>query len=279
MEWSNAQGRRPRRNRSLTRAPSANLWLVRASRTQPAVLPLPRAHGNDRSRLRLAGRIVGALSIAAGVLTLAWVVVVWRWQDPFTAIYTAIEQTKLSNAYDRKAARFEVRRDSPSSLASEKDRVAAEARAYGTSLEAGDPVGRIRIGRLGLKIVVVQGTDHESLKKGPGHYGPSALPGEGHLVYIAGHRTTYLAPFAYINDIRVGDVVTLQVPYGTFTYRVVRHYVVAADRLDVLRDRGGEILRLQACHPRFFASHRYLVDAKLVAVAPVGMAAYRVRAS
>jgi sortase A len=278
MEWSNAHGRRPRRNRSLGRGSSANLWQVKASRMQPAVLPIPRAHRNERSRLRLAGRIVGALSIAAGVLMLAWVVVVWRWQDPFTAVYTAIEQTKLSNAYDRKAAQFHVRRNETPSLASEKARIAAEARSYGTSLQAGDPVGRIRIGRLGLKIVVVQGTDHESLKKGPGHFGPSALPGQGHLIYIAGHRTTYLAPFAYINDIRLGDVITLQVPYGTFTYRVFRHYVVAADRLDVLRDHGSEILRLQACHPRFFASHRYLVDAKLVAVAPVGMAAYRARA-
>jgi sortase A len=98
----------------------------------------------------------------------------------------------------------------------------------------------------------------------------SGLPGQGRLIYIAGHRTTYLAPFADINDIRIGDYVRLEVPYGTFTYRVVRHYVVPADDLAVLRNRGREILRLQACHPRFFATHRYIVDAKLVAVAPKG---------
>jgi sortase A len=122
--------------------------------------------------------------------------------------------------------------------------------------------------------MVVEGTDHETLKKGPGHYQPSGLPGAGHLIYVAGHRTTYLAPFADINDIQVGDYVTFTVPYGTFTYRVRRHYVVPSERLAVLRDGGREVLRLQACHPRFFATHRYIVDAALVSVAPRGARAY-----
>src|SRR5439155_20156750 len=104
--------------------------------------------------------------------------------------------------------------------------VAAEAKAYRRTLATGDPVGRLTIGRIGLKMVVVQGTDHETLKKGPGHYEPSALPGEGRLIYVAGHRTTYLAPFAHINDIKVGDYITFSVPYATFTYRVRRHYIV-----------------------------------------------------
>jgi sortase A len=224
--------------------------------------------------MRLLGRILGALLIATGVLTLTWVIVVWRWEDPFTAAYTHFEQSKLAHTYDRNAARFDLQ-TRVGNLASLQRQIATEARAYRTTLHAGDPVGRIKIGRLGLKMVVVQGTSDETLKKGPGHYSGSFLPGEGRLIYIAGHRTTYLAPFAYINDIRIGDVVTLEVPYGIFTYRVTRHYVVAANRLEVLRDHGREILRLQACHPRFFASHRYLVDAKLVSVAPRGHTAFR----
>ena len=134
----------------------------------------------------------------------------------------------------------------------------------------GSAVGRLRIGRLGLDIYVVEGTDHESLKKGPGHYTGSGLPGQGRLIYVAGHRTTYLAPFAHINDIRNGDYMTLEVPYGTFEYRAVRHYIVPANDLAVLRNRGKEILRLQACHPRFFATHRYIVDAALVSFTPAG---------
>ncbi|HEY6961158.1 MAG TPA: sortase [Gaiellaceae bacterium] len=219
--------------------------------------------------MRRFARVLGTLMIAAGALTLVWVVVVWRWEDPFTALYTHFQQSRLAHAYDRRAAAFRptaTRGD----LAAMERAVASEARSYRRTLHRGDPVGRLKIGRIGLSMIVVQGTDHETLKKGPGHYIESALPGEGHLIYVAGHRTTYLAPFAYINNIRVGDYITFAVPYGTFTYRVVRHYVVADDQVAVLQDHGREILRLQACHPRFFATHRYIVDAKLVSVAPRG---------
>jgi sortase A len=219
--------------------------------------------------VRRLTRILGTLLIAAGVLTLAWVVVVWRWEDPFTAVYTHFEQARLSHAYEQRAASYRPRL-SRGGLASVEQQVAAEARDYRRSLRRGDAVGRLRIGRIGLKMVVVQGTDHETLKQGPGHYVGSGLPGEGHLIYVAGHRTTYLAPFAWINTIRVRDYIRFEVPYGTFTYRVTRHYVVAENDVDVLRDHGAEVLRLQACHPRFFASHRYIVDAKLVAVVPRG---------
>jgi sortase A len=223
--------------------------------------------------VRKTSRIFGSLLIAAGVLTLAWVVLVWRWQDPFTAVYTHFQQSRLASTYDKRAAAFQPRL-SRGNLASVQRQIASEARAYRNSLHTGSPVGRLVIGRIGLNMVVVQGTDHESLKKGPGHYEGSGLPGEGHLIYVAGHRTTYLAPFATINNIRIGDYIRFELPYGTFTYRVTRHYVVADNAVDALKDHGVEILRLQACHPRFFATHRYLVDAKLVGVSPRGGAAY-----
>jgi sortase A len=222
---------------------------------------------------RKASRIFGSLLIVAGVLTLAWVVLVWRWEDPFTAVYTHFQQARLASTYDKRVAAFRPQL-SRGNLASMERQIASEARAYRKTLRTGEPVGRLRIGRIGLNMVVVQGTDHESLKKGPGHYEHSGLPGEGHLIYIAGHRTTYLAPFAAINNIRPGDYIRFELPYGTFTYRVTRHYIVADNAVDVLKDHGAEILRLQACHPRFFATHRYLVDAKLVGVSPRGGAAY-----
>jgi sortase A len=229
--------------------------------------------------MRKPARILGTLLIAAGALTLVWVVVVWRWQDPFTAIYTHFQQARLSHDYDRRTATFRPQiQPGTKDLASLERQVATEARRYGLSLHVGDPVGRLTIGRIGLKMVVVQGTDETSLKKGPGHYVESGLPGEGHLIYIAGHRTTYLAPFASIDAIRIGDYARLEMPYGTFTYRVIRHYVVPATQVAVLRDHGRELLRLQACHPRFFATHRYIVDAKLVSVVPRGAAAYDVTA-
>jgi sortase A len=227
------------------------------------------------SGLRRAVRLVGTLILVAGVLMLAWVVVVWRWEDPFTAIETYFSQKHLRTAYIERSATFERTVEHKLRLKPTSDPAAAwrEARiaanAYSKTLTRGGPVGRLKIGRLGLDMYVVQGTDHESLKKGPGHYIGSSLPAQGGLIYIAGHRTTYLAPFADINDIRVGDYMTLQVPYGTFEYRTVSHYIVASTDLAVLRNTHHEILRLQACHPRFFATNRYIVDADLVAFTPV----------
>ena len=229
--------------------------------------------------MRLAGRILGLLLIVAGALTLTWVVVVWQWQDPFTAIYTHFQQNRLSHAYERRVQAYHPTPTRGKDLAAVQVEIATEARAYRRTLHTGDPVGRLQIGRIGLKMVVVQGTDHETLKKGPGHYEPSAVPGEGHLIYVAGHRTTYLAPFARINDIKVGDYITFSVPYATFTYRVQRHYIVPSDELSVLEDHGSEILRLQACHPRFFATHRYIVDAMLASVTPAGGETYVVKAA
>jgi sortase A len=96
------------------------------------------------------------------------------------------------------------------------------------------------------------------------------MPGEGQLVYIAGHRTTYLAPFAHIERMRAGDPVTIELPYATFIYRVFTKKIVQADDMAALRSNGREIVKLQACHPRFFASHRYIVSARLVRIEPRG---------
>ena len=131
--------------------------------------------------------------------------------------------------------------------------------------------------RLGLNAIVVNGTDHTSLTKGPGRYTNSYVPGEGELVYIAGHRTTYGAPFAQIQRLRRGDPVTLELPYGTFVYRVRGAAVVPAGDVKRLRSSGHEVIALQACHPRFFATERYIVYATPVRVLPRGGTPYAVR--
>jgi sortase A len=234
----------------------------------PAATPARR-----RGVVRTLVRWVGSLLIVGGLLLAAWAVLVWQWQDPFTALYTHIQQQRLATRYDHVAQayhpppRVHVAVADPAKAAAAVKR---EALAYGETLKAGDPLGKIQIGRLGLNMVVVQGTDHESLKKGPGHYLESKLPGEGGLIYVAGHRTTYLAPFAHIDSIENGDYITLTLPYATFSYRAFRHYVVPATDLAVLQNHDVEILRLQACHPRFFATHRYIVDARLIAFKPRG---------
>jgi sortase A len=223
--------------------------------------------------MRRAAGWVGTLMIVAGALTLGWALLVWQWQDPFTAVYTHWQQSRLASQLDRKMREFQPATEGKS-LAAIRVAVAREAARYRKSLQPGEALGRITIGSLGLKIVLVQGTDTESLKKGPGHYAASGLPGQGKLVYVAGHRTTYLAPFSHIDDLKTGDFVTVDMPYATFKYVVARHRVVAADDVSVLRSPGHEVLILQACHPRFFASHRYLVYAMPVSVTPRGGTSY-----
>ena len=226
--------------------------------------------------MRRFARITGTLLAIAGVAVLVWVVVVWRWQDPFTALYTTWRQHQLSDSYKRKAEAYQAPPPKPgASLAVTTAQLRAQARRYRLNAKRGEGIGRIRVPRLGLNMVFVEGTDDASLRKGPGRDRRTYMPGEGQLVYIAGHRTTYLAPFAHIERLEPGDPVTLEVPYGTFTYRVFKHRIVLADDLSVLRSHGHEVVELQACHPRFFASHRYIAYARLVRVSPRGAPAFR----
>ena len=188
-------------------------------------------------------------------------VLVWQWQDPFTALYTHWQQHQLAQSLDREFAAYRpvapARRASrPSGARSRSTRSAS-----GATAKPGQAIGRIEIRRIGLHMVLVDGTDHESLKKGPGRDARSAMPGQNRLVYIAGHRTTYLAPFSHIDAIRPATAITLQMPYATFMYRAFTHRVVVASDMSVLSSPLHELLELQACHPRFFATHRYIVYA------------------
>jgi sortase A len=226
-----------------------------------------------------AFRIGGLLLIVAGVLTLAWAIVVWRWQDPFTAVYTHWEQHKLAQSLDRQFDHFQPTRPAAPDPAAEQHEIAVDAAHYRRSAGVGSAIGRIVIGRIGLSMVLVNGTDHDSLTHGPGRDGRTYMPGQNRLVYIAGHRTTYLAPFSHIDSIRAGDAIRIEMPYATFNYRATRHIIVRADDLAVLRSPDHELLALQACHPRFFASHRYIVYARLVSVTPRGGTTYRLTAA
>src|SRR5690348_9416031 len=212
--------------------------------------------------MRRLARVAGLVLIAAGVLTLVWALVVWQWQDPFTALYTTWRQHQLTSQYDKRARAFNPPA-AHESVAAERRTIAREARRYRLDSKRGEAIGRIKIPRMHLNMIVVDGTDHETLKKGPGRDFRTFMPGENRLVYIAGHRTTYLAPFSHIDELRRGDKVTLEVPYATFVYTVTGHRVVPADDLSVLKSPRHELLELQACHPRFFATHRYVAYALL----------------
>jgi sortase A len=227
--------------------------------------------------MRRLARIAGTVMIVFGIGAVAWVAVVWQWQDPFTALYTKYEQHKLASRFADRFAEYKAppsirpatkEPDGSVSVAAARARLHAEATAYRRTLREGDPVGRLIVPRLGLKSIVVNGTSHDDLTKGPGRDLRTYMPGQNELIYVAGHRTTYLAPFSHIDSLRPGDRITFVVPYGTLEYEVTGHRIVPADDLSVLDTHHREQLILQACHPRFFATHRYLVYAKLVRVEP-----------
>jgi sortase A len=117
-------------------------------------------------------------------------------------------------------------------------------------------------------MVVVQGTSTGDLERGPGHYDAASgvdtsLPGLGAVIAIAGHRTTFLHPFRHIDDLRPGDNIYLEMPYGTFRYSVYFQRVVVPTDWSILRSRPYEKLVLTACHPLYSASHRLAVFARL----------------
>jgi sortase A len=218
--------------------------------------------------MRRLARAAGLVLAVAGVLTLIWAVVVWQWQDPFTGLYTTWQQHRLEGQLNREFNDYaEPRRAFASqSTGAEAHAVGLAAARLRSTADVGQPIGRIVIPRLSLSMILVNGTDEGSLKRGPGRDLRTYMPGQNRLVYLAGHRTTYLAPFSHIDQIRRGDPITLEMPYATFLYRAVRHIIVPADDLAVLRSPRRELLALQACHPRFFATDRYIVYARLRSV-------------
>jgi len=226
-----------------------------------------------RGRVHLLGTVLAV----AGVLTLGWALLVWQWQDPFTALYTTWKQHQLASQYDKRARSFTTTISGPT-VKAERAGIAREAKLYRMSSKRGQVIGRLRVPRMGVNMLLVNGTDHDTLKKGPGRDERTFMPGEDRLVYIAGHRTTYLAPFSHIDRLRRGDRVTIEVPYGTFIYAVTRHRIVKSTDLSVLRSPRHELVELQACHPRFFASHRYIAYAKLLRVEPRGAKPYELTA-
>jgi sortase A len=138
---------------------------------------------------------------------------------------------------------------------------------------SGEPVAKIAIPAIDLSWTVVEGVDTDSLRKGPGHYPGTPLPGMAGNASVAGHRTTWGAPFNRIDELQPGDEISVRTLQGSFTYRVIAqetgkgHFIVSPDRVDVL-DQGftehGNRLTLTACHPKFSARQRIIVVAELI---------------
>lgn len=213
--------------------------------------------------------------IVAGALMIADAGVTFAWQEPVSALVARLAQNQLAGELEdlERTEPTSVQRRALATLPSERRRVAFLAREARRDATTGQPIGRIRIPSIGADFVVVHGTDGATLRKGPGHYPDTTFPGLGGTVAIAGHRTTYLAPFRKVDELKPGQPIVLEMPYGRFTYAVQRTRIVQPSALWVTRDAGYERLVLSACHPLYSAAERIVVFARLRDVQALGAAA------
>jgi len=185
-------------------------------------------------------RFLASVMMVSGVLLISDAGATLMWQEPLSWLLAGHQQGKLEDA-----------------LASPPRRVIQRKPL------AGDAIGKVAIPSVNLSEYVVEGTSTGDLRKGPGHYPSSPLPGERGTTAIAGHRTTYGAPFRRLDKVRRGDTITVDTPYGRFVYGVERTRIVDDTDVSVLRRVGYDRLVLTACHPLYSAAQRIVVFARL----------------
>jgi sortase A len=191
--------------------------------------------------MRAVLRFVASVMMVSGVLLIADAAATLLWQEPVSAFVAERQQVALEDALFDPPERV-LRRE---------------------PLE-GDAIAHLEIPAIGVSEYVVEGTDTGSLRKGPGHYPDTPLPGDPGTAAIAGHRTTYGAPFRKIDQLEPGDRITLDMPDGRFVYRVERTKIVDDQDLSVLEPVGYKRLMLSACHPLYSAAERVIVFARQV---------------
>jgi len=213
-------------------------------------------------------RIVSISLITAGLVLLADVALTLAWEEPVSSIYASIEQGQAEDDLAALEASFLSGED----LAALEDVRGAAAKAqllaarFAERIDHGEAIGRVEIPSIGVETVIVEGTDTASLRKGPGHYPGTAFPGEEDTVAIAGHRTTYLAPFRRIDELEDGELISVDMPYATFTYEVEGSSIVEPSDVQIVDDVGYERMVLTACHPLYSAAQRIAVFGRLTEV-------------
>jgi sortase A len=224
--------------------------------------------------MRRALRALSTVLIVSGSLLILDAGLTLVWQEPVSAVYAKLRQNKLAGELralsDQQPTELQLR--ALARLRTERRRVAFLARALRRRISTGDAIARIKIPRIGTNFVVVEGTEPGDLREGPGHYPSTPLPGLSGTVAIAGHRTTYLAPFRKLDKMRTGDRIELQLPYGNFIYTTQRRRIVSPTAFWILRRQRYDRLVLSACHPLYSAKQRIVVFARLVDVQARGAA-------
>ena len=227
----------------------------------------PQAARRALRGLAILFGLAGGLALTDGVVTLVW-------QEPVSGLLAHFSQSQLARSLKALEQRRPTVADTEAlnGLPTDQQRIAYFARSLQQTARPAQAVGTIAIPRIGANFVVVAGTAAASLEKGPGIYSGTSVPGLPGTVGIAGHRTTFLAPFRRINELTAGDLITLQMPYGVFTYTVTGQKIVAPTDISVLRPTGYDQVVLTACNPLYSASQRLAVFARLTSSVPSGLA-------
>ncbi len=133
------------------------------------------------------------------------------------------------------------------------------------AFQEGDAVARLEIPRIGTDWIVVAGVEKSDLKKGPGHYPDTPLPGQLGNAAIAGHRTTYGSPFYSVEQLQPGDEIITTTPAGRFVYIVTGQQIVSPSDYQVVAttDPTMATLTLTSCHPRWTARERIVITSEL----------------
>lgn len=159
-------------------------------------------------------------------------------------------------------------------VSAESEKLRQLAVDYHGRLATGVEIGQLEIPKIGINVILVEGTGEESLTKGPGHLEETALPGMGSNFAIAGDRVLYGAPFLNLDELAVGDEIIVTMPYGTFEYEVVSSIITEPENTSVLKPQGYDSVTLITCDPPWNTSHRLVVSGKLASAslppAPAG---------
>jgi len=197
-------------------------------------------------------RVIGAIGrvlVTIGMLTLSFA----AYQLWGTGVYEAKAQDSLKQDFAKGLKTTTTTNGDPS---------APESKPL--PIPSGDAIAIISIPSIGVEHAVVQGVRRADLRKGPGHYPNTPLPGELGNAAIAGHRTTYGAPFGRLDELRPGNLIEVRTADGDFRYSVTETIIVRPTELSVLNATPNATLTLTTCHPRFSASRRLVVHANLV---------------
>jgi len=213
--------------------------------------------------MRRALRFGALVLIQAGVLLLADVGVTLAWQEPVSALLAAREQAQLEDELARRERQTAGEAARLPRAVPDGTRLRLLAAREAARVEHGEPLGRIELPTLGERHVIVEGTSTSNLRRGPAHYPDSSLPGQNGTFAVAGHRTTYGAPFSKLDKLDRGESIVAAMPYGRFTYEVEKTRILKPSDVWVTRRVRHERLVLTACHPLYSASERIVVFARL----------------